>query len=411
MKAKRLIVLLFFVFQSGVFSHEVSAPLPFSYLENLYFSKSEQCFFSFSNIDPDLVIFPNLDRSYRLVRKDPKDLFQDTELMNGTTIFIFEETATKNYHSHFFHLLEHVLGIWSVYAHQSPSDVKRIVMASDGYNEKQTKTWRGPNRINLHLLKALFPHAKVLTWQQFCGELPEKVVCFERALTSDRALSHLSPLNQKWNKMLGAALPSMDKNAIEKLARSVREYAMKKRTEKMRSLSFWREKTLSFCKALFPQSLKKKKVCVTYIKRNPPRCLTPELEKRMIAMIRSIPHVTLKVLDFAKIPFTEQIRRIEDTDVLISVHGNGLSHLLFLSQESYVIEIFPPNSMNVDYRLFADAKGVQYSGIISNQGVISKEEAYSRGPFGNTNAPVNVLDIEHVASLINRFSLDRVKKL
>ncbi|PLB48437.1 hypothetical protein P170DRAFT_456945 [Aspergillus steynii IBT 23096] len=53
------------------------------------------------------------------------------------------------------------------------------------------------------------------------------------------------------------------------------------------------------------------------------------------------PHVKVQSIDFAAIPFKDQLRIIQETDILVGVHGAGLTHGMFLPVRSTMVEILP----------------------------------------------------------------------
>lgn len=302
----------------------------------------------------------------------------ETQFIDSLALILYEAPNTEIYFSHFFHLLEHLVGIWSFYADNHSEKVEWILLAK--LNEHFD--WKGPNEINYHLLKALFPNAKVRTWNEFLNEYPGQAICFQKAFLSDRFLSFQSPECVKINKMLGAARPYLSSIPLKHLAEKVHAYAGV-------------EPALS------------DRLRITYLKRNPPRHLSSNLEQQLFALIKNIPNTTLRIEDFATISFHKQIEIIANTDCLIGVHGNGLSHLLFLPNTARVIEIFPPNSHALDYRLFAEAKGIKYTSIIANQGIISKEDAYRIGAFGPINTPIEELNLSLIMEALESTNLSQ----
>lgn len=358
-------------------------PIPFAYLENLYF-KAPLHFIAFGNETPlHTVICPYLNRPYQLIQIDPSkkkrsNRFDDIAThqirhLDGMTILIMEHPV--NYCFHFFHLLEHLVGIWAFYGFEHAHEVKRIVLAGDGIDPRQN--WEGPNQLNRHILKALFPQAEVKTLDGFVKECGYGLVCLDRTLISDRAISYLDPQCKVVNKLLGAALPDIDPKIMQSFADAVHNYANTQRIEPTDQLR------------------------ITYIKRSPPRCLSESVERRLIEALGTLPNVELQVKDFASISFFDQIYIIGNTDVLISVHGNGLSHLLFLPNTSCVMEIFPPNNHHLDYHLFADARGIDYYGILyKERAFIERNRAYSIGAYGAPNSGIDELDIDLILSAI-----------
>lgn len=353
---------------------QTELPIPFCYFENLYLDVQTSTFLGLGkNVIPEKGIALKDKRGYRFQTVDFLPNYdKKPTLLQGTTFFLFECSDSDFYLRHFFHLLEHLVGIWSFYGDEHREDVKLIVFAADGHWKED---WKGPNSINQHLIKALFPNAVVKIWSEFLKDHSKQLMMMERVVTSDRAITSSSPACRKINKMLGEALPYLSVESLDRMAAHVNAYA---KTAMQRSPS----------------------LRVTLIKRNPPRTLSRKLERRLIASIRELPNVDLTVVDFATISFQEQINIVGNTDVLLGVHGNGLSHILFLPPGASVIEIFPKNSLQLDYRLFANARELDYCGIVANIGILENEKAYNIGPYGDSNTMITELDIDLILSKI-----------
>lgn len=351
-------------------------PTPFAYYENLYFCEKHSTFFEILSSKPSPFADSTYEHHYSWKIVSRFDERIPIELIKGTTLVLCEVFEMRNDLSHFFHLLEHIVGHWSFYAHNHFQEVTSIVLASDGSTDTN-KNWEGPNEMNRHLLKALFPNAKVWRWSEFVERYENKVVRFEKALVSDRAITFKLPICFHLNKMLGAALPYLSSSALEEMAMRMHLYANVKRKA--------------------DESIE-----ITYTKRHPPRTLSPEIEEKLLQEIAEIEGVSLHVVDFATISFLEQIDIIANTDILLGVHGNGLSHLLFLPKNAAVIEISSQDAQMLDYRLFADARNLDYLGIISNVGPIERERAYELGAIGNPNTMINTLDNAPILEFIKK---------
>ncbi|KAK1762084.1 hypothetical protein QBC33DRAFT_614531 [Phialemonium atrogriseum] len=68
-------------------------------------------------------------------------------------------------------------------------------------------------------------------------------------------------------------------------------------------------------------------IVVTFIDRTSTRRLQDQ--DRLFAALRErVPHVSVRLVDFAALPFAEQLRVARTTDVLVGVHGAGLTHAM-----------------------------------------------------------------------------------
>lgn len=356
-------------------------PLPYSSFENLYFNTKEDRFLALgTNVFPPIALAKIQGRTmgFDALEKFPKS-YNSENVMSETTLILLEFPHTAGYCKHFFHLLEHVVGLWSFDGSQHSDDVKLILLPYTGDFDK------GPNNINAHLLMALYPNARIIGWQTFLDENNSGLVRFERAVISDRSLTQFSPACQKINKHLGEALPYLSQEALDKLSAKVNKYA----------------KT--------PNRVSDE-LTVTLLQRPMPRTLTPELEQKLINAISAIPGVSLKVSDFAKIPFKDQVNIIGNTDVLISVHGNGLSHILFLPSNAAAIEILPAHVITLDYMLLANARNLDFLSLSSSDGVISREQAYTKGASGDVGTTITQLDIEPILAFIKQHSIAKANQ-
>ncbi|RAO64780.1 uncharacterized protein BHQ10_000792 [Talaromyces amestolkiae] len=102
-------------------------------------------------------------------------------------------------------------------------------------------------------------------------------------------------------------------------------------------------------------------VVVTFIKREGTRKLIDQDAR--IEALREQYHedkVLIQVIDFAVLPLTQQIQIIRSTDVLVGVHGAGLTHGLWLREGSAMVEILPDSFEHKGFRNLAGALGHNY---------------------------------------------------
>ncbi|KUL92052.1 hypothetical protein ZTR_01072 [Talaromyces verruculosus] len=102
-------------------------------------------------------------------------------------------------------------------------------------------------------------------------------------------------------------------------------------------------------------------VVVTFIERKGTRKLIDQDAR--IEALREQYHdakVLIQVIDFAALPFTQQIQIVRSTDVLVGVHGAGLTHGLWLRKGSAMVEILPEGFEHKGFRNLAGALGHNY---------------------------------------------------
>lgn len=71
-------------------------------------------------------------------------------------------------------------------------------------------------------------------------------------------------------------------------------------------------------------------------------------------------HVEIQSVDFATLPFKQQLQIIRETDILVGVHGAGLTHGMFLRPGSVMVEILPAELNYKGFRNLAGLLGHTY---------------------------------------------------
>ena len=110
--------------------------------------------------------------------------------------------------------------------------------------------------------------------------------------------------------------------------------------ERSRLLEVFASRIIAFCN--ITTSVREGNVQVTWINRIEKRRLIDQ-DALLEAARAAIPHVDIRSVDFAAMPFCEQVQLIRDTDVLAGVHGAGLTHGMWLRPGSAMAEIQPPS--------------------------------------------------------------------
>lgn len=110
-------------------------------------------------------------------------------------------------------------------------------------------------------------------------------------------------------------------------------------------------------------AVKGQPVRVTVIDRK--RANTRQLANQdlLIAAVRArFPLVEVHTVDFGTLSFAEQLAVAQSTDVLVGIHGAGLTHTMFLRETSAVVEIQPldMDSTYMGFRNMAGMRGVSY---------------------------------------------------
>lgn len=74
-----------------------------------------------------------------------------------------------------------------------------------------------------------------------------------------------------------------------------------------------------------------------------------------------------------KLPKDAQLGLSSRTDILIGVHGNGLSHLMWMPRGSHVIEIFAKGGFMRDYQMLTSSLGHHYYAVWEDRVYLESE--------------------------------------
>ncbi len=97
-----------------------------------------------------------------------------------------------------------------------------------------------------------------------------------------------------------------------------------------------------------------------YVRRTGVRSLAPDVEARLLDLFAPL---GIQPIDFAALSFEDQVRTAYDADLMIGVHGNGLTNALWMQPGTDLVELFPAGFHTYDYQFFAEIAGVAYRGF------------------------------------------------
>ena len=133
---------------------------------------------------------------------------------------------------------------------------------------------------------------------------------------------------------------------------------------------------------------------ILYVTRPPPRCLLPEPESALLHALRAIGGCT--VIDFAALPWAQQVRQAAAHDIMISVHGNGLTNALWMRPGCLLIELFPPGMRALDYQFTAELAGLRYCGISSGRIFRNEDRTPHFGDARTSASPVHAINVSRI---------------
>lgn len=93
-------------------------------------------------------------------------------------------------------------------------------------------------------------------------------------------------------------------------------------------------------------------IVLTYINRTSSRRLIDD-ELYLNKVKEALPHITVRSVDFATLSLQEQLKIVQETDVLVGVHGAGLTHGMFMQPRSTIVELLPSDLNHKGFRNMA----------------------------------------------------------
>lgn len=100
-------------------------------------------------------------------------------------------------------------------------------------------------------------------------------------------------------------------------------------------------------------------IVVTFVDRKGARELVDQ-DSHLERLRAAVPHMKLTVVDFASMPLHQQVQVAHQTDVLLGVHGAGLTHSMFMKPGAVLIEILPADFTHKGFRNLAQMLGHRY---------------------------------------------------
>lgn len=275
---------------------------------------------------------------------------------------------------HYFHFMEHMLGIWNYLTYKNSDKVKLIVFCFDERTD-QDYLWAGKfHDINRHLLNAAFPNARVMLLDQLGSNLK---ISAEHIYVSSRLRSRNLPNPENMNGAVRLGYQSQRMRQMRDQVLANMQIKMQDGSDKLR---------------------------VTYSKRSSGRIMQTKLEQQLLATLAKQQNVELKIVDFAKLSFKDQLQIIANTDVLMGVHGNGFTHLIFLPDHAAIIEYYHSDNSPF-YRSFAQFRDLSYFGNNGKTWSNGKELSLAWEREGDVDA----IDIPGTVNIIKNLASNLAK--
>lgn len=324
--------------------------------------------------------------------REAYDLFGQQAIRIGGVTFLVNESP--QFMTHMYHFVAELLfGLWRTYSSLDPdlevnghtrlAAPKRIC-----FTHLDAAHWRDYAAMNQYVLRAVFPSAILEfsdTWEERAS-LKNKTFVLDRVVFSDRVAAMHSEVFVKTDRIASVA------------------YQLKS------NFGWWntiRMPVLEYSKVRINDVAPPVPV-ITYISRQGwgRRMLREHDHMRLVVglyKLRDRLGYEVNIVELDRLSRAEQVRLAARTTIMMGVHGNGLTSLLWMkpSRRATVIEFFYPKGFAMDYQWTAEALGIKHYGVWDKETFTSPNvppRAYPEGFQGN-DIPV---DAPTVLDLIER---------
>ncbi|KIK22693.1 hypothetical protein PISMIDRAFT_102007 [Pisolithus microcarpus 441] len=331
--------------------------------------------------DPELIAarLPT-DREMRIISvAEARELFgSGASLVDGVTWIVNDP---PQFIQHYYHwTAELFLGFWRTYSSldSSISESGDTILPAPRrmwFVHLDASRWRDPVRLNQWVLRSSFPSVTM----EFSNDWDDraqlgKAFLLDRAFLSDRAAAKEGPHAKKVGRPLAEAcsLPGTP-HWWSPIARNVMKFS---------GLSE------------LPDT---GRPVITYISRQTSgRRLLDEDHELLVEALYALGEeygYEVNVASMEKLSREEQIRLAAQTTIMMGVHGNGLTSLLWMqpSKHRTLMEFYYPGGFTYDYQYTAYSVGVNYYGWWDNVSFTHENlprKAYPKG-FQGSEIPID----------------------
>lgn len=129
-------------------------------------------------------------------------------------------------------------------------------------------------------------------------------------------------------------------------------------------------------------------------------------DELIAALKTAFPRHNIQLVDFAILPFRDQVATVRYSDVLVGVHGAGLTHGMFLPSSSAIVEFMPHNLEHRGFRNMARMLGHSYHGAKT----IKPNIAENKGDWQSDDVEVDQNDfLREVTNAVEDVAKQRAK--
>ena len=105
-------------------------------------------------------------------------------------------------------------------------------------------------------------------------------------------------------------------------------------------------------------------LAVLYLDRNSGRRGLKNRDE-LVVILSNFTDVSFTIQPNTALTFRQQVEYVLDKDIYVSLHGAGITHILFMEPFGALVEIYPPNFNEPFYKNMADKTQLLFYGIYS----------------------------------------------
>ncbi|KAJ3503527.1 hypothetical protein NLJ89_g8389 [Agrocybe chaxingu] len=269
--------------------------------------------------------------------------------IEGASFIIYD----MNFLKHYYHWWgEIILGAIKIYSAMTLTAGFRGPLADPSRfiipNVAGSSDWHDKVGIIAPLMRAAFPSASVETgdyWKDLSDT--NQTFVFERAMIISRHAAHKSPLGGLWFAMIST---TMEVATPPYFWEPFRQRVVRNTVGYLPSLDD---------KGLVTSKPKSSAPIVLYISRqNAGRRLRDEDHEGLLKSLKELEDegvCQVQVVAMEKLSLKEQIETVGRATIMLGIHGNGLTHQIWMpaTSRSTVIEIFFPQTYRHDYSMLS----------------------------------------------------------
>ncbi|TDL23890.1 hypothetical protein BD410DRAFT_786558 [Rickenella mellea] len=307
------------------------------------------------------------DREIRVITPmQASSLFGDSAVRLSGPSWLVNDP--NQYIPHYYHwAAELFLGLWRAYAslaldftpdgRTSLPPPSRLIFTRISPNE-----WRDPALLNPWMTRAAFPSLSMEFEDDWTDRSQtHRPYMFERLLVADRsAAEHGESFKKTWRTASQAFELSASKYFWEPVRRNVLDFS---------------GLAAEWVNGPNPGALhRRQQFVVTYISRQGwgRRELLQEHHERLVHELMKLKNqfgIEVNVAEMDKLTRAQQFQLAGRTTIMMGVHGNGLTALLWMrpTPQSTVIEFFCPEGLAFDYEYTTRALGMVHYGVWNDE--------------------------------------------